>query len=94
MTTTDISTDNPLIQLVDTSDAINRAQALLEAASLILEGVDRPDLMHTIGAVQAVLCTADDTLDIAREKVDALRARYKSPTEGAGRRELPASLKH
>ncbi len=73
-----------------------RAQALLEAAQLIVEHMSRPGLLITIDALGATIDTADDILDAAKAKVYALCDRCQSPKkkQKAERRSPPASTNH
>ena len=95
MTTIDNSSNNHLIsKLIVVIDEIDRARSLLEAAQLLVKHMDRPGLLRTIDALGATIDTADDILDLARGKVDALCDKYRSPKDKAERRGLPASAKH
>ena len=47
-------------KLINVIDEIDRARALLEAAQLIVEHMDRPGLLRTIDALGATIDTADD----------------------------------
>ena len=95
MTTIDNSSNNHLIgKLIDIIDEIDRARALLEAAQLIVEHMDRPGLLRTIDALGATIDTADDILASARGKVEALCDKCRSPKDKAKRQVLSASAKH